>query len=139
MANKEYFESEMKFVFDEDMVCCLEKEPFYKNTECVKVCDFVSLTTKKAGSILCFIEAKKSAPKQLREYVDVVHDKFCHSLFLYIGAIFNRHRHPSANMSDQMRARNNLELPAYCVLVVKKHKKEWLPPVQDALKREMRS
>lgn len=47
MANKEYPESGMSFVFDDQGVFLPEKDPCLKRLQYVKACDFVSLYRKK--------------------------------------------------------------------------------------------
>jgi gluconate kinase len=131
----------MRFIWDEDSVFLLERESFFIKMQHVKACYFICLQKRKAGSSLLFIEAKNSAPMQsqkLAEYLQQIHDKFCHSLFLYIGLLFNRHKEIRENLPDTMHHKNNLKKKIQCVLVVRQHKKEWLQPLQEALRKKIK-
>ena len=141
MTSSEYVESDMRFIFDEDSVFLLESESFFTKMQHVKACDFIWLKKRKAGSSLLFIEAKSSAPMQserLDDYLQQIHDKFCHSLFLYIGLLFNRCKEIPENLPDTMRLKSNLKKKIKCVLVVRQHKEEWLQPLQEALRKKIK-
>ncbi|WP_045217644.1 hypothetical protein [Desulfonatronovibrio magnus] len=142
MANKEYFESGMSFVFDDQSVFLPERVPFLERFQHVKACDFVSLYHKKSRKILLFIEAKSSAPYQpepLKSYLNSIYSQFWHSLFFYISLVFDRHENAAAGLPDKLKQKQNLKKPIMCVLVVRSHKKEWLQPLQEGLRKEMLS
>ncbi|KXB09250.1 hypothetical protein AKJ60_00585 [candidate division MSBL1 archaeon SCGC-AAA385M11] len=140
MANKEYTESGMSFVFDDQNVFLPEKDPCLKKLQHVKACDFVSVYRKKSRKTLLFIEAKSSAPYQtdsLKKYLYEIYSQFWHSLFFYISLVFDRHANKSADLPDVFKQKQNLKGPIMCILVVRNHKKEWLQPLQEALRKEM--
>ena len=41
-----------------------------------------------------------------------------------------------AGMADTIGNKNNFRRKITCVLVVRQHKKEWLPPLQEALRKK---
>jgi len=93
LAIREYIESDMLFQFDSDKVFLPEKEQFVIFRQHVKSCDFIWLKETKTADNLFFIEARNTAPFQqdtLETYLQKIHDKFCHSLLLYIAALFDR-------------------------------------------------
>lgn len=141
MANNEFIESEMRFVFDEEQVLLLEKQSFFARMQDVRACDFVSLQKRKPGSRLLFIEAKSSAPKQsdpLEQYLQEIYEKFWHSLLLYIGVLYDRFGTGPVDMPKDISNKNNLRRKITCVLVVRRHKREWLPLLQEALRRKIK-
>lgn len=138
MANREFVESGIKFVFDEELVFLLEKQPFYVKMQNVRACDFITLQKREAGSRLLLIEAKSSAPKQeepLEKYLQEVYEKFWHSLLLYIGALYYRFSETPENIPKEISNKDNLGRKIACVLVVRQHKREWLPLLQEALRK----
>lgn len=138
MGNRVYVESEMRFMFDDERILLLEKQPFFATMQDVRACDFITLQKRKTGSILLFIEAKSSAPKRtepLEQYLQEVYEKFWHSLLLYIGTIFKRFREGPEDIPKDMRNKSNLSGKITCILVVRGHKSEWLPPLQEALRK----
>lgn len=128
----------MRFMFDEDQVFLLEQQPFFVSIQDVRACDFIALQKRKTESALLFIEAKSSAPKQaesLDQYLHEVYEKFWHSLLLYIAVLFNRLRERPEGIPRDMGNKNNIKRKIVCVLVVRQHKMEWLPSLQEALRK----
>ncbi len=132
LANKEYPESGMSFVFDDQGVFKPEKDPCLKRLQHVKACDFVSLYRNKSRKTLLFIEAKSSAPYQpepLKNYLYEIYSQFWHSLFFYISLVFDRHANKPSDLPHTLKQKQNLKGPIMFVLVVRSHKKEWLQPL----------
>lgn len=130
----------MSFVFDDQSVFLPEIDPCLERLQHVKACDFVSLYRKKSRKTLLFIEAKSSAPYQtepLKNYLYKIYSQFWHSLFFYISIVFDRHAIANSGLPDTLKHKQNLKIPIMCVLVVRNHKKEWLQPLQESLRKEM--
>lgn len=141
MADEEFVESGMRFVFDERQVFLLEKQSVYTRMQNVRACDFVSLQKRQTRSRLLFIEAKSSAPKQsdpLEQYLQKIYEKFWHSLLLYVGVLYDRFGSGPVDMPKDIRNKSNLRRTITCVLVVRQHKGEWLPLLQEALRRKIK-
>lgn len=131
----------MRFVFDAEYVFQPERDRFVMSRQHVKSCDFMWLQKTKKGQRLLLIEAKNSAPFQedpLVTYLQEIHDKFCHSLLVYIPALFGRHSRKLENLTGAMNRRDILKKRIMLVLVVRQHKKEWLPLLQEALRKKTR-
>jgi hypothetical protein len=142
LAIREYIESDMLFQFDIDKVFLPEKEQFVIFRQHVKSCDFIWLKETKTADNLFFIEAKNTAPFQqdtLETYLQKIHDKFCHSLLLYIAALFDRHRMKLEGIPGPMKHKDNLKKKIILVLVVRQHKKEWIQVLQEALRKKTKS
>jgi len=132
----------MIFVFDDDFVFLIEKEPFFIKMQHVRACDFICLKKRKKAETLLFIEAKNTAPvekESLENYLQKINDKFCHSLFLYISILFERHNASPDRIPDAMRHKVNLKRKIRCILVVRQHKKAWVAILHEALRKKMKS
>lgn len=104
--------------------------------------EFVCMKQKNEKKYLYFIEAKSSSPnpengeERFYEWIDEVSMKFKDSLQLFMAAELGI-------QSDEGIGQHLLEAEmAKCaiklILVLSQHKKEWLPPVRDALSARLR-
>lgn len=135
-------ESNMVFGdFDDDKIFEIEKSKLHKNVgNGVKVVEFILI---KDENNLTFIEAKSSSPSPISgneenfdKYINDICDKFMHSLNLYQSAIFKRNN-GHEEISENFRLLNNASIKFKFILVITYHKKEWIPPILDALKRKL--
>ena len=128
-------ESDMTFGdYPEENVLWLEKLPAYTASlrpHGVKSCEFALLRgeTEKA---LCFIEAKKSSPRELKEYAGDIAEKLRHSLTLYENILLERQ---AAELPRSFRELDHGKCRIYLILVIRDAKAEWLPPIQDRLRQ----
>lgn len=141
MADKKFEESGMVFLFDDQKVFLPEKETAVKNIQHVKACDFICLYKRKRRHELCFIEAKSSAPyetESLQDYLQKVHDQFCHGLLFFMSLLLGRQSFTSPNIPPAMEKLTLLEDRILFVLVVCRHRKEWLQNLQEALRNKLK-
>ena len=132
----EFEESDMTFSFPAEDLYRIEKSGLpaalqFKACECLV----------KKGSDILLIEAKSSSPKQdnspekFRAYIDEIGRKFSDSLLLY-NAVLLRHKDEDMGVNllhvDLKKAKYKL------YLIVSGHKSEWLPPLMNALKKELK-
>jgi len=131
----------MVFLFDDQKVFLPEKETGNKNIQNVKACDFIYLFQRKRHHELCFVEAKTTAPYQknpLQEYLQQIHDQFSHALLFYMSLVLGRQNIETSTLPSEMKKWRSLKGKISLVLVVRKHKKEWLQQLQEALRNEMK-
>lgn len=138
----EIIESNMHFgEFDEKRVFQIEASELYRNIgKGIKVVEFISASDV---SKLEFVEAKSSSPRPLKnnrerfdEYIDEIYSKFVDSFNLYYSSIFRRNRGYN-EMSNEFFGLDNSIVKFIFILVIKDHKKEWLMPINEALKKRM--
>ena len=141
-------ESEMMFgPYAVDEVFRIEKSPQYTESlmpNGVKSCEFIL----SRGNTICFVEAKKSCPKQItadtpeekkqkyKEYIEEITDKMRHSLALYANILLKRHDPAGipAKLLHQDLSKKKIKL----ILVVKNAEDAWLVPLQEVLSRNIR-
>jgi hypothetical protein len=138
-------ESEMDFSFLEQSVFDLEKSDVYSGLSKgngIKVIDFI-LHNQRNDILL--IEAKKNSPnlgnpaskEKVSEYTHNIHLKTVHSLLLLLGLTGLRsYKYPS-NPPEWINLIKKPSTKIIPVLVIKKSKKEWLPPIADCLRKEL--
>ena len=106
----------------------------------VKMAEFLLLRPQAAGSPnIWIVEAKMSAPlpqtqPNFNELIGEIRDKLTNALSIGVASILNRHRTASADLPDVFK---NLDLATAefrLVLIVNGHQKDWLPPLQEALR-----
>lgn len=138
----EIIESNMHFgEFDEKQVFQIENSELYRNMgKGIRVVEFITVRDDKK---LEFIEAKSSSPKPLKdnsdrfdEYIDEICSKFIDSFNLYYSSILKRNK-GYYEMSDQFLKLDNSVVKFIFILVIKEHKKEWLMPINEAIKKRM--
>lgn len=141
-------ESGMQFgEYSEEQVFHLENSKQYRKSlmpKGIKSCEFIL----RCGDKLYFVEAKTSCPKQIaadsaedkitkyEEYVRDIALKMKHSLALYSSILLNRHS--SEGLSELLRQTDLSGLRIILLLVVKEAEEEWLSPLQDVLRRELK-
>jgi hypothetical protein len=136
-------ESEMSFGSYPDEHCFyIETSKIYQSIEHsgVKTIEFLLFKQNAVPSIY-LVEAKLSSPQpttlpRFDNFIDEIRDKFKHSLALFIAIFLKRH-----NDSELSNHLQNLELSSVnfvLVLVIKNHKTEWLPPLQEQLREALR-
>jgi hypothetical protein len=124
----------------------IEKSTTYAAVqEGVQMGEFLLLRREegKAPSIF-IIEAKSSTPRPETQpnfdgFIAEIREKLTNALGLGLASCLRRHATAAAELPEPFR---NLDL-AICnfrlVLVINGHKKEWLPPLQNALARALHS
>lgn len=134
-------ESGMTFRFPTDNFCHIEQSKVYRQIEGFSVCECVVLTGRKELSL---IEAKSSAPnpngekgiERFNEFLREIKDKFRDTLSVYHATLL---RHGGEDIPQKLRGIPLSEVDYKLYLIINGHKVEWLPPLSNALKSEMRS
>ena len=109
----------------------------------VKMAEFLLLRFgENKPPCVWIVEAKQSAPRHtsaedFKDYIREIRDKLLNGLGMGIAAILKRH--PAAQNELPLPFRNlDLSIAGFrLILVVNGHKKDWLPPLQDALQKAL--
>ncbi|HSI83898.1 MAG: hypothetical protein ACAI35_00515 [Candidatus Methylacidiphilales bacterium] len=134
-------ESKMTFgPFPPDMCFLIEKSGTYTAIQQgPKIAEFVLRRDRQNNPTLYIIEAKSSSPqprnqKDFEGFIVEIRDKLANTLELIIASMLGRHPQlsgePPAGFSGLPLQTTSFGL----VLIINGHKKEWLPPLQDALR-----
>ena len=131
-------ESGMTFgPFLDDQVYQIEKAEAYTHLgEGVKVVEFIY---KQKTEKFFFVEAKNSSPmpkgEEFKKFIREISDKFVHSFDLWLSLNLKRRKDDVAS-KNVLDAKINKQIFRF-ILVIKGHEKSWLPPISEALRREM--
>ncbi len=143
MSNITIDESGMWFDLNKERVFLPEKEDFYqklsseaKEGEGISICDIVLL---QPSDCLLLIEAKTSAPKDIRQFVQEIKKKFADSMLIYMLSWANRENTQANNLPPLLKTPDALQRKIRFVLIIKNYEKEWLVSLQNSLSRECRS
>ncbi len=131
-------ESGMAFgPFQEENVFYVEKSELYKKLGSkVKIGEFIL----KRGNKLLFVEAKSTAPnpnsdtgEDFYEYIDDISKKLRNSLELFLSANHEIQIDKNQEAVKLIEFDKFNKMALQFILVIRKHDKEWLQPVRDAL------
>ncbi len=104
----------------------------------VKMVEFILL---KQENCLFFVEAKQSSPQpssvNFTDYLSDIRDKFANGLSLLIAMHLKRHQ--DADLPESIAQSDLAQLKFMFILVINGHEKEWLPPLSDALNKQLRA
>ena len=141
-------ESGMQFgIYAEENVFRIEKSAQYQKKlmpHGVKCCEFLLLR----DNTILFIEAKTSNPmeitadtpeekkKKYNKYIAEIVDKMTHSVLLYANILLCRY--DSGGVPAKLMNHDLSDKEIKLVLVVKNAKTEWLIPLRDKLRSELR-
>lgn len=131
-------ESGMLFEVDENKTFLIEKSGFFSQLSGMSSCEFIMLD---GNSKLSMVEAKTSFSNpnnkvDFQANITEIEAKFHDSLEI-LNAILIRHK--NGIMPQSIEAVNMKTTDYLFYLVIKNHSKSWLPPVSDALKRQMKA
>ena len=140
-------ESGMKFgPYPEGHCFYIEKSGLYQQMQQnVKIAEFLLLRLNRdRPPCVLVVEAKSSSPQastqpRFDEYIDEIKEKLVNAFSLGLAACLRRHAEAEQILSKQFK---NLDLGIASfrfILVIKGHKAEWLPPLNDALKNVLHS
>ncbi len=132
-------ESGMKFgPYPESECFYIENSKIYEEIkDNVKMAEFILLHNKK----VFVIEAKKSTPNpnnsqtDFKIFIKDIHDKLSNALYLWFALHLNRH--PNKLLPQAFQELNLANVEFRLVLVVNEHRKDWLPPLQNALQKSL--
>ncbi|MEZ4659688.1 MAG: hypothetical protein R2911_19195 [Caldilineaceae bacterium] len=131
-------ESGLTFILDQDRAYLPERESFYQSLSAqasIKICDVICLNLIDE---LLVIEVKSSSPQEHRQFVQEIKQKFADTLLLYIGTVLKRKNTQSDTLPAALQEsalQGNIRL----VLIINGHKRDWLPPLRDSLRKECRA
>jgi len=138
-------ESNMIFgEFDQDFCFEIEKSATYKKLQnYIKIADFLWLKPKKNKKQIWIIEAKESSPdpknkEKFEQSINDICEKMINSLMLTLAMCLKRH----SDWQELPLEFQKLDLTTIqfkCILVIKGHEEKWLPPLQDALKKQLQA
>ena len=95
-------------------------------------------------SKVLFIEAKSSTPRESTDkdrfeaFITEIREKFIHSFELYQALRCQRYE-TSAQVGNNLKSMDWKQSEIKFVFVIHGHQKEWLPPIREALLKEMES
>lgn len=141
-------ESGMRFgEYPEEQVFHLETSNQYRKQlmpNGIKSCEFILLRENK----LYFVEAKSSCPRQItantagekakkyHEYIQGIVLKMKHSLTLYANILLQRYE--TEGVPELLRKTDLCGLQIILLLVIKNAEENWLIPLQDVLRHELK-
>jgi len=90
------------------------------------------------------VEAKSSSPnpdnkesvEKFHSFLNEIYDKLLNALTLVFTSSFGRHKDMEEELPQGIKIMPWESIKIVLVLIIKDHKKEWLVPVNDALKRK---
>ncbi len=119
----------------------VEKSKTYLKIQAgVKMAEFLLIRTQDKPIVL-IIEAKSSTPRiesqpNFDDFIREIRDKLSNALMLGVATCLKRH----STWEELPTAFQTLDLSTASfrlILVVKGHQEAWLPPLQDAIKKEL--
>lgn len=143
----EIIESGLTFGPFESCECFhIEKSSLYsKIRDGVKMVEFVLYRkNNKNKPTLWLVEAKSSSPRSgeevgFSEYIQEISDKMNNALSLMFATLLKRHTDGEGEVLNSLGSVDLATCEVRFVLVIDKHEKEWLPPIQDALKKSLKA
>lgn len=147
MMAEPIIESGMTFgPFPEGHCFYIERSAVYQKVkDGVQMAEFLLLRFKDGHlPAVWVIEAKSSTPRpetqpNFGEFIDEIRQKLTNALSLGLAACLNRHEDADAELSEPFKALDLSVVGFRLVLVINGHKKEWLPPLQEALSKALQS
>ena len=122
----------------------IEKSKSYQRVQDgLKMAEFLLLRQQKDKPVIWVIEAKSSTPcpgsqPRFTEFIDEIRSKFTHGFLLFLAVRLKRHQAGEKELPDKFIAIDLSALDFRFVLVINGHKKEWLPPLNDALSKALK-
>ena len=134
-------ESNMSFSFEDADAFHIEEQELYKKIIGAKTCECIVLFNEK----VMLIEAKSSFPQpqkngddnsDFKNFAESIACKFSDSLVYYTATYLKRHLPDTlpVNLQAIPLSKHDYE---FC-LIIFGHKKDWLPPVLDQMKKSMK-
>jgi hypothetical protein len=144
MTTEPIHESGMTFgPYPEGSCFYIEKSKTYQHIQDgVKIAEFLLLGSQDESTVWV-VEAKSSTPRpetqpNFDEFIIEIREKLTNALTLSIAACLKRHS-TYAELPNSFQTLDLRTAKFRLILVVNGHQKEWLPPLQDALKRALQS
>ena len=140
-----FTESKMVFGPYADGHCFrVEQSETYKAIqEGVQMAEFLLLRTREnAPPFLWIVEAKQSSPRSetqpnFNAFIGEIRDKLTNALTVGVASILNQHPAAATDLPAQFKNLNLAAAGFRLVLIINGHRKHWLPPLQEALRRAL--
>ncbi|MCI5150176.1 MAG: hypothetical protein D3916_12450 [Candidatus Electrothrix sp. MAN1_4] len=140
-------ESGMTFgPYPDDHCFYIEKSALYKNLPSgIKIAEFLLIRSKKDQvPALWIVEAKSSSPRQETQpnfdhFIAEISDKLVNTFSLGLASCLRRHKQATEELPEPFYLLDLSEIEIRFILVINGHQDSWLPPLQDALKRSLRT
>ncbi len=137
-------ESSMLFgPYEEGHCFHIEASPCYQRIKKdVRMAEFLLLKTRKNDHpVILVVEAKSSSPvpekhSNFQTFIQEIKAKLANALMLGIAVCLQRH--PDAHLPSAFRTLALNTADFGFVLVINGHKKDWLPPLQEALSKALK-
>lgn len=147
MTMKSFNESGMTFgPYDEDYIFRVEVSETYRAIQHkVQMAEFLLLRTQvNAPPFVWVVEAKHSSPRpetqpNFNEFIAEIRDKLTNALTVGVASILKRHPAANAELPNLFKALDLSNTEFRLVLIINGHRKEWLQPLQDALRSALHS
>ena len=147
MTEKSITESGMIFgPYPEEKCFHIEESKTYHQLRShIKIAEFLLIRNLKDSSpIVWVVEAKSSSPQPNKniifdEFIEEIRDKMVSTFNLSIAILLQRHKIEYAALPDPYRELDLSKTGFRFILVIKGHLDTWLPPIQDALQKSLRT
>jgi hypothetical protein len=146
MTIEPILESGMKFgPFTYGTCFYIEKSDCYRRIQHdVAMAEFLLIRSKAGKSVVWIVEAKSSSPQpknrdEFDSFVDDIRKKLTNGFLLGMAARLERHEAAAQELPQPFKALDLSHSGFLFVLVVNGHKRDWLPPLQEALARALTS
>lgn len=135
-------ESGMSFgPFQETDVFYIEKSKVYSSLEeGIKTVEFILY---RSDMEIIFIEAKSSSPRpnnqeNFDDFIEEISSKFIHSMDIYFSVLLKRLADDDGELPMIFKTADYSNVKLKLILVIKGHKTEWLPPINNSLKLKLK-
>ena len=143
MTTEPIIESGMTFgLYPEGDCFYIEKsETYQKIKEGVKIAEFLLLHSQD-DSIVWIVEAKSSSPRRESKedfacFIAEIREKWTNALTLSVATCLKRHS-TYEELPNSFQTLDLKKASFRLILVINGHPEEWLPPLQDALKKALK-
>lgn len=106
----------------------------------VQIAEFLLLRPQTdAPPVVWIVEAKQSSPRpetqtNFKEFIGEIRDKLANALSVGVASILKRHPAADSELPELFKTLDLAATGFRLVLIIKGHEKEWLQPLQDALR-----
>ena len=110
----------------------------------VKTAEILVLRADREMPQVLVIEAKSSSPRaengpRFSEYIAEIQEKLVNGFNLGVASILKRHSLAQSELPNPFQEIDLAACQFFLVLIINGHKKEWLPPLKEALGRALDS
>lgn len=138
------YESNMVFgPFRKSRIWHIEKSYLLKSLGSgIKIAEFIYLVTGSTKTI-CIVEAKSSSPQphnknNFKLFIEEIKEKFCNTFNTFVAVNQRRNFNVRDTMPIKMKSLKICNVNFKFILVIYNHKKEWLQPINDELKKVLK-